>query len=143
LRTFAVAVIVIVTGAGPQLNVMTPPRATASTTARDVQLAGVPVPTTRVGREVSTARASAGTAAPPLGFPAGLTGVPVVGGGFGFAAGVVGAAVVAAALVGADVAAVADSEGPTAAGAGSSPQADRATINTTAATARENRTRRC
>ncbi|GIH97014.1 hypothetical protein Psi01_76440 [Planobispora siamensis] len=48
---------------------MTPPAATARTTAREVQLAGVPSPTTRVGREVSTGRASAGTAARPRGFP--------------------------------------------------------------------------
>ena len=42
---------------------MTPPLATARTTARDVQLRGVPVPTQRSGWEVSTARASAdGTA---------------------------------------------------------------------------------
>src|SRR5580698_10171118 len=36
---------VMVTGFGPQMNVMTPPRATALTTAADVQPAGVPVPT--------------------------------------------------------------------------------------------------
>ncbi|GII05914.1 hypothetical protein Pta02_79220 [Planobispora takensis] len=48
---------------------MTPPAATARTTAREVQPAGVPSPTTRVGREVSTTRASAGTAARPRGFP--------------------------------------------------------------------------
>jgi hypothetical protein len=60
----------MVTGRGPQLNVMMPPFATAATTAEDVQLAAVPLPTTRVGRRVSTARASAGTGAPPPGFPA-------------------------------------------------------------------------
>jgi hypothetical protein len=53
---FAVARIVIVTGFGPQENLMTPPAATADTTARDVQLLGLPVPMTRVGCEVSTAR---------------------------------------------------------------------------------------
>jgi hypothetical protein len=74
LRTFAVAVIVIVTGSGPQSNVMIPPAATAATTAFDVQLAGVPDPITRVGREVSTARASAGTLAPPEGLPAAVRG---------------------------------------------------------------------
>ena len=37
---------VIVTGAGPHLKVITPPAATAFTTAADVQLAGVPVPMT-------------------------------------------------------------------------------------------------
>src|SRR5450432_1043023 len=47
--TLAVAVIVMVTGAGPQENVMTPPAATALTTAREVQLAAVPSPTTRAG----------------------------------------------------------------------------------------------
>ena len=47
---------------------MIPPFATARTTARDVQLRGVPVPTQRSGCEVSTARAARGTftlAAPP------------------------------------------------------------------------------
>jgi hypothetical protein len=37
---------VIVTGDGPQLNVMTPPAATAAATAADVQLAGEPLPIT-------------------------------------------------------------------------------------------------
>jgi hypothetical protein len=60
---------VITTGFGPQEKVMTPPAATAATTAADVQLAAVPSPTVRVGREVSTARAAAGTAACPPGFP--------------------------------------------------------------------------
>src|SRR3954447_14161829 len=66
---FAVAAIVMVTGAGPQENLMMPPAATADTTALDVQLPGVPLPITRVGWEVSTARAAAGTAAWPLGLP--------------------------------------------------------------------------
>src|SRR5690349_12195016 len=69
LRTLAVAFMAIVTGAGPQSKVITPPAATAVTTAADVQLAGVPLPTTRSGRRVSTARASAGTEAPPPGLP--------------------------------------------------------------------------
>ncbi|MEU8814622.1 hypothetical protein [Actinoplanes sp. NPDC048796] len=56
---------VMVTGSGPQSNVMTPPRATALTTAAEVQLAGVPSPIVRSGLLVSTARASAGTLAPP------------------------------------------------------------------------------
>jgi anti-sigma regulatory factor (Ser/Thr protein kinase) len=60
---------VIVTGAGPQSNVMMPPAATALTTAAEVQLAGVPVPTVRLGRRVSTGRAAAGTAARPAGLP--------------------------------------------------------------------------
>nr|WP_238434858.1 MULTISPECIES: hypothetical protein [unclassified Frankia] len=68
--TLAVAVIVMVTGFGPQLKVMTPPAATAATTAAEVQLAGVPLPTTRVGCEVSTVAAVAGTAALPAGLPA-------------------------------------------------------------------------
>jgi hypothetical protein len=60
---------VIVTGAGPQSKVMMPPAATALTTAAEVQLAAVPVPTVRVGWLVSTARAAAGTAACPEGLP--------------------------------------------------------------------------
>ena len=40
---------------------MIPPIATARTTAREVQLRGVPVPIQRSGWEVSTARASRGT----------------------------------------------------------------------------------
>ncbi|GIH16938.1 hypothetical protein Raf01_51100 [Rugosimonospora africana] len=70
MRTFAVAFIVMVTGACPQEKVMIPPAATAATTAAEVQLAGVPLPTTRVGWVVSTAFASAGTAAWPFGLPA-------------------------------------------------------------------------
>jgi hypothetical protein len=42
LTTFAVLVIVIVTGLAPHLNVITPPAATAATTAADVQLDAVP-----------------------------------------------------------------------------------------------------
>jgi hypothetical protein len=60
---FAVDVILMVTGADPQENLMMPPAATADTTALDVQLRGVPLPITRVGWEVSTARAAAGTGA--------------------------------------------------------------------------------
>ena len=59
--TLAVACMVMVTGAGPQEKVMMPPAATAATTAADVQLAGVPLPMTRVGCEVSTACAAGGT----------------------------------------------------------------------------------
>ena len=51
LRTFAVAVIVMVTGPGPQEKVIMPPAATAATTACDVQLAAVPSPMTRAGTE--------------------------------------------------------------------------------------------
>jgi hypothetical protein len=51
---------------------MIPPFATARTTAREVQLRGVPLPTQRSGREVSTARACEGTrtAAAAGGMPA-------------------------------------------------------------------------
>jgi hypothetical protein len=45
--TFAVAAILIVTGRGPQSKRITPPARTAATTAAEVQLAGVPRPTTR------------------------------------------------------------------------------------------------
>jgi hypothetical protein len=69
LRTLAVAFIAMVTGAGPQSKVITRPAATAVTTAADVQLAGVPLPTTRSGLPVSAALASAGTEAAPSGLP--------------------------------------------------------------------------
>src|SRR6218665_1686 len=73
LKIFAVLSSVRVTGSGPQSNVMTPPRATASTKAALVQLAGVPVPTTVVGLEMSARPASTGTAhvASAFGLPAG------------------------------------------------------------------------
>jgi hypothetical protein len=57
---------VIVTGSGPQENVITPPDATASTTACDVQLAGVPFPITWSGWVVLTGWPAAGTAAMPV-----------------------------------------------------------------------------
>src|ERR1043165_8316262 len=80
LRTLAVAVMVMIIGAGPQSNVMMPPAATALTTAADVQLAAVPVPTVRVGRLVSTGRAAAGTATLPCEVPdEGLDAGDVVG----------------------------------------------------------------
>jgi hypothetical protein len=59
---FIVAVTAIVTGALPQLNVMTPPAVTAVFSLANVQLAGVPVPTTLVGLETSAA-------CPPAGMP--------------------------------------------------------------------------
>src|ERR1700759_5653269 len=68
--TLAVAVMVIVTGLGPQSKVIRPPAATACTTAAEVQPAGLPLPTTWSGRLVSTAWAAAGTAAFPPGLPA-------------------------------------------------------------------------
>jgi hypothetical protein len=70
----AVSFIVIVTGVDPQEKVITPPAATAATTASEVQLAGVPSPITRAGREVSSARPSAGTGARPLRLPGGGSG---------------------------------------------------------------------
>src|SRR3954465_4851822 len=69
LTTFAVVASVIVTRFRPQEKRMTPPLATAATTAEEVQPAGVPRPTTRSGCEVSTARASAGIEACPAGLP--------------------------------------------------------------------------
>jgi hypothetical protein len=65
-----VASIVIVTGRGPQLKVITPPAATAATTACEVQLAGVPSPMTWSGWLVLTGRPAGGTNAWPAGFPA-------------------------------------------------------------------------
>ena len=65
LTTLAVWVITIVTGSGPQSNVITPPAATAATTASEVQLAGVPVPMTRSGFAVLTGSASGGSGPPP------------------------------------------------------------------------------
>src|ERR1700679_4080831 len=59
--TLAVAVILIVTGFGPQSKVMTPPSATALTTPADVRPAGVPRPITWFGWLVLTARAAVGT----------------------------------------------------------------------------------
>src|SRR5581483_9657737 len=58
---FMVAVTGMVTGAGPQLNVMTPPRPTAALSAANVQLAAVPVPITAVGRDTSAGCAPAGS----------------------------------------------------------------------------------
>src|ERR1700692_4807055 len=59
--TFAVVLILIVTGLGPHENRMMPPARTAATTAAEVQLAAVPRPTTRLGWDVSTGRPAAGT----------------------------------------------------------------------------------
>src|SRR5580700_8006975 len=70
LRTLAVACIMIVTGSAPQSKVITPPLATAATTAPDVQPAAVPLPITWSGWEVFTGCAAAGMGAPPAGFPA-------------------------------------------------------------------------
>jgi hypothetical protein len=78
-RTFAVCVMTIVTGSGPQEKVMMPPAATAATTAADVQDAGVPVPTTRVGREVFTWAASAGTGTKALVAPLTARAAPAAG----------------------------------------------------------------
>jgi hypothetical protein len=78
--TFAVAVSVIVFGEGPQSKVTTPPLATAATNASDVQLSGVPVPTTVVGFATLSAAASAGTAHFPVGLPAAGPSSGLVGG---------------------------------------------------------------
>ena len=59
--TFALALILIVTGPAPQENRMIPPARTAARTAAEVQLAGVPCPTTRLGCDVFTAQPAAGT----------------------------------------------------------------------------------
>ncbi|BFU43101.1 hypothetical protein KRMM14A1004_13380 [Krasilnikovia sp. MM14-A1004] len=141
MRTFAVARIVIVTGSGPQSNVITPPAATARTTAAEVQLAGVPVPTTRSGRLVSTARPAAGTAALPAGLPgAGPAAFRAVADGEAF-----GAAAVAAGAV--RVEGGADDAVTTAGGSGSGaqPAATVATVRSprVAAAARCIRTGRC
>src|ERR1700729_1889116 len=68
--TLAVAAMVIVTGLGPQLKVMTPPSATACTTAADVHPAGGPSPITWSGWLGWTGRPAAGPAAGPSGLPA-------------------------------------------------------------------------
>src|SRR3954447_23980572 len=70
LRTLTVLRSTIVLWPGPQSNTILPPFRTARTTAAAVPRAGAPWPTTRVGCEVSTARAAAGTAAWPFGLPA-------------------------------------------------------------------------
>jgi hypothetical protein len=71
----------MVTGSGPQAKVITPPAATAATTAAEVQLAAEPSPITLVGWLVSAACASAGTAARPAGLPAWNAGGAAGGGG--------------------------------------------------------------
>src|SRR5262245_9469781 len=48
-------VTVMVTGAAPQSNVITPPFASAASRAASVQLPGVPSPTTAFGADVSAA----------------------------------------------------------------------------------------
>ena len=67
--TLAVAVMVMVTGAAPQLKVMMPPCATALITAAEVQPAGVPVPMTWSGWPVLTAAPACGTLTCPAGLP--------------------------------------------------------------------------
>src|SRR5262245_40074782 len=71
LKTFAGVVRTIVTGSGPQLNVMTPPLATAATNASAVQLAALPIPITVVGEHRLSAWPAAGIVAMPPGQPAG------------------------------------------------------------------------
>src|SRR5256885_13368846 len=70
LKTFAVCARTIVTGSGPQSKVMTPPFATAATNASPVQPAALPVPTTVVGDDTSSAWPSAGGGAWAPGDPA-------------------------------------------------------------------------
>jgi hypothetical protein len=72
----------MVTGRGPQENVITPPAATARTTACDVQLAGVPWPITWSGCAVLTAGANGPPAPPPAGgvIPAPLVRVAMAAG---------------------------------------------------------------
>ena len=65
LTTLAVCSIAMVTGPGPQSKVISPPRATARTTARDVQDAGVPLPTT-VAAALSSVEVRAARASRPL-----------------------------------------------------------------------------
>ena len=55
---------------------MIPPLATARTTAREVQLRGVPGADPRSGRDVSTARASRDTVAAAAAGPAGAVRAP-------------------------------------------------------------------
>src|ERR1700749_4362854 len=70
LNTFAVVVRTIVTGSGPQSNVMMPPWATAATTASPVQLAAAPLPITVVGDDTSSSCAGGGSVACPSAQPA-------------------------------------------------------------------------
>src|SRR4051794_15050266 len=85
LRTLAVSVNVIVTGFAPQLKVTTPPAVTAESTAADVQLAAVPLPTTWSGLLTSSSPIPLGTGTVPLGLPGWkLVGVVVVVVGVGF-----------------------------------------------------------
>jgi len=70
----------MVTGSGPQSNVMMPPFATAATKASPVHPAGVPFPMTVVGDDTSSGWASGGMGAWPSGQPAGGLSVGFVGG---------------------------------------------------------------
>jgi hypothetical protein len=85
LNTFAVRSSVMTIGSGPQSNVITPPRATASTNAFEVQLPGVPSPITVSGLETSSSWASAGALQLPSPLPMG-------GPSFGLVRGSAGAA---------------------------------------------------
>jgi hypothetical protein len=66
----------MLTGALPQLKVMTPPSVTAALSLLNVQLAAVPVPTTVVGLDVSAGCPCEGT--PALHEPSGLPALPVL-----------------------------------------------------------------
>src|SRR5882757_9492287 len=69
LTIFAVRPRMMVRGAAPQLNVTTPPLATALTNASPVQLSGAPLPTTVRGAATLSGCASAGTSHLPSGLP--------------------------------------------------------------------------
>jgi hypothetical protein len=70
LTTFAVLLIAMVTGCGPQSNETRPPAATALTTAREVHEPGEPVPTTvsaeAAGADATPATSSAAARTPAL-----------------------------------------------------------------------------
>jgi hypothetical protein len=132
----------IVTGAAPQLNVTTPPAATAATTAAEVQPAGLPVPTTRSGREVSTR-------VPPPGAGGGGAAGAAAGFGFGvflaatiFPADGSGGAGFAVVLVAAALGGAIDATGAAASrvGRAGDPQAASAPAPSTTRHARRNRT---
>jgi hypothetical protein len=110
---------------------MTPPAATAATTADDVQLPAVPVPMTRAGCDVFTGCAPAGNATWPFGLPAlgnvvdfGFFGV--VFGFFGVVVVVGGGFVVVGTVVGATEDALRGTAPGAAVGWPGIPQADRA-----------------
>ncbi|HST67502.1 MAG TPA: hypothetical protein VLM05_20195 [Mycobacteriales bacterium] len=145
MTTFAVWVIAIVTGLGPQSNVTTPPAATAATTAAEVQPAGLPVPITRVGREVSTRAPPPGAGGPAgagfagAAFGAGVRGAATTLPADGIGGAGVAVVVTAAGALGLLGAGAAASTAPTLGRAGD-PQPARAAIPATTRHTRRNRT---